>query len=340
MNADHPPLATYILFTYNQRDYIESALKSAFSQTYSPLEIIISDDASTDGTAELILNTAESYQGPHKIIVQINESNLGIGRHVNQAVGMSQGEFLVFAAGDDISHADRVRRIMAARERIHPHPSAIFSHARELERSGHLGRLVETLVADSSASPLDLIGHYGHKKLLALGATGSYSPELIFKFEPLLDDLEVEDIPLAIRASLLNGIHYITEELVQYRINTSVWLPPKIANEGFNRHRDRLIRRITADTGVAKQILRDVSKSNQIQLIQESTIRFLQAYSLYRCANNLPINWLTFILHSFSKSNWKRVLPISFLFRYPTAHRLIFATVTAFKKLCKQLYPR
>jgi len=45
---------SFLILTYNQVDFVENALSGAFSQTYSPLEIVISDDASTDGTREKI----------------------------------------------------------------------------------------------------------------------------------------------------------------------------------------------------------------------------------------------------------------------------------------------
>ena len=42
------PLVTFALFAYNQEQYIREAVEGAFSQTYEPLEIILSDDCSSD----------------------------------------------------------------------------------------------------------------------------------------------------------------------------------------------------------------------------------------------------------------------------------------------------
>ncbi len=49
------PLITVLLTTYNTEDYVREALQSAFGQTWSPLEILISDDCSTDRTAHIIV---------------------------------------------------------------------------------------------------------------------------------------------------------------------------------------------------------------------------------------------------------------------------------------------
>lgn len=84
--TDDRPLVTFALFAYNQEKYIREAISGAFSQTYSPLEIIMSDDNSLDSTYEIMREEARAYQGPHKIILNRNSSNLGIAYHVNKNV--------------------------------------------------------------------------------------------------------------------------------------------------------------------------------------------------------------------------------------------------------------
>lgn len=102
------PLVSFCLFTYNQEHFIEEAVKGAFSQTYSPLEIIISDDGSTDKTVEIVENIIKNYKGSHKIIFNKNEKNLGIREHCNKVLyDIAQGEILLLAAGDDISLPER-----------------------------------------------------------------------------------------------------------------------------------------------------------------------------------------------------------------------------------------
>jgi len=46
------PLVTFALVAYNQEQYIREAVEGAFAQTYEPLEIILSDDCSSDRTVE------------------------------------------------------------------------------------------------------------------------------------------------------------------------------------------------------------------------------------------------------------------------------------------------
>jgi len=102
------PLVTFALFAYNQEQYIREAVEGAFSQTYSPLEIILSDDCSSDRTFEIMREMAAAYEGPHEVRVRRNIENCGVGLHVSTVLAGSNGEYIAFAAGDDISVDDRI----------------------------------------------------------------------------------------------------------------------------------------------------------------------------------------------------------------------------------------
>lgn len=102
------PLVSMVVLAYNQERFIREAVSGAFSQNYSPLEIVLSDDCSTDGTYEIIREMASVYNGPHKIVVNRNEKNLGIAMHFNKVMELASGEIIAVAAGDDISLGSRI----------------------------------------------------------------------------------------------------------------------------------------------------------------------------------------------------------------------------------------
>ena len=102
------PLVTVALFAYNQEDYIVDAVRSVLAQDYSPLQIIISDDCSTDATFSKAEKLVSNYDGPHRVLLNRNEKNLGVGGHVNKIMEVAEGELIVAAGGDDISVSDRV----------------------------------------------------------------------------------------------------------------------------------------------------------------------------------------------------------------------------------------
>lgn len=106
----HAPLVSFALFAYNQEKFIREAVEGAFSQTYEPLEIILSDDCSTDGTFAIMQEMAAAYRGPHHVRAVQTPQNLGVAQHVLLRGREAAGEIVVVAAGDDISLPERAAR--------------------------------------------------------------------------------------------------------------------------------------------------------------------------------------------------------------------------------------
>lgn len=89
MNEEYAPLVSIILPTYNGEKYVRDTIQSLVSQTYKNIELVISDDGSTDSTADIIQEYAEKYPF---IKVNISPKNLGIAANYNLAVRMATGE--------------------------------------------------------------------------------------------------------------------------------------------------------------------------------------------------------------------------------------------------------
>lgn len=92
-----PPLVSIQITTYNQQQYIARAIQSALAQTYSPLEIVVVDDASTDGTAAVILELNDPR-------LRYIKNEVNIGRVANYRKALYQcitGQYVVNLDGDD-----------------------------------------------------------------------------------------------------------------------------------------------------------------------------------------------------------------------------------------------
>ena len=105
---------TLCIFSYNQENFIRDAVESAFAQQFSPLEIIFSDDCSTDRTFSIIEEMAAAYIGPHLVRLRREPVNVGTVQHVINAARAAKGDLMVVAAGDDVSYPDRVATLYAA----------------------------------------------------------------------------------------------------------------------------------------------------------------------------------------------------------------------------------
>ena len=89
--------------TYNQRNYIRDALDGFLMQiTEFPYEILIHDDASTDGTTEIVKEYAERYPKIIKLIIQ-NENQYSKGKAISESFQFprAQGKYIAFCEGDD-----------------------------------------------------------------------------------------------------------------------------------------------------------------------------------------------------------------------------------------------
>lgn len=93
------PLVSIFIPVYNSSKYVDEAIRSAQNQTYKNLEIVVSDDASTDGSAEKLKELASKDS---RIKLFIQEKNLGITKNCNFLLKQCYGEYICFTAGDDV----------------------------------------------------------------------------------------------------------------------------------------------------------------------------------------------------------------------------------------------
>lgn len=98
-------ISVYIT-SFNQKDYLKEAIESVLKQTLLPDEILILDDASQDGSKELIVHYANKY--PNLIRYHFNEINLGITKTRNIALSMVTGDYITWLDGDDVYLPEKI----------------------------------------------------------------------------------------------------------------------------------------------------------------------------------------------------------------------------------------
>lgn len=217
------PLVSFVLFSYNQDKYIEEAIEGALNQSYEPMEIIISDDCSSDKTFELIEHKVSNSR--KKIIINRNDHNLGIARHFNKLMMMASGELVVVAAGDDISLPNRAQRLVEKWEEGGRKADIVFSSRFDLDQTGaqNLNRSERFVVGMDAESVAMGRGQ-------ARGCTCSYSKRMINMYDPLSQNIIYEDSVTNLRAAMAGGHAYVDEPLVIYRTDTSNWMGRKDNN--------------------------------------------------------------------------------------------------------------
>lgn len=293
------PRISVLLLACNQQATAHAAAQSVLAQQCEPLEIVLSDDASTDDTFGVLKAAVAAYRGPHRVRALRSAVNLGIGAHYNALVAETQGELLVTAAGDDISLPRRVQRLAQAWDATGGRADLVGSHYIDMMPDGSLGDVVVT----DDLARLSL-ADWCRARPFSLGATHAFTRRMMERFGPFVDDLWYEDPVMALRAFLAGGGVTVPEALVCYRRGgTSRW--PRVASgDELVRWVRTQNRRVLAEI---EQFTRDARLGGaeaQVVAAMAPTLareRYLEAmldaagaaqrFAALRAARNLPLGW-------------------------------------------------
>lgn len=210
------PLVTFVLFAYNQEKYIRKAIEGVFAQTYEQLEIILSDDCSTDRTFEIMEEMAAGYQGPHRVRSIKNDTNLGVARHVIKRGREARGEIVVVAAGDDISIPMRTAKLILPMLRS-PQVFATDSLVDIVDEVGNIVSLNAMRPLHLKAPRLFLIGAEGHGEPLQ-GCAAAYRKEVFDLPLPSLEMSFAEDLLLSFYIRICgHKTVRVNQSLLKYR---------------------------------------------------------------------------------------------------------------------------
>lgn len=221
-----PPTVTFALLTYNQRDYVIEAIKGAIAQDYSNLEIIVSDDCSTDGTFALIKSFAKSYKGPHTLRINQTSENKCILGHFFDVVDLANGRLLILAAGDDISYPNRVRETVSAW--ANEAAVGLFSNYDLMDQGGSI--LEKNFSPNAKSKAIDRI--FGNPLNYGMhGASSAYDLDFVKSLPRPAGRLYFEDTFMTFMI-ILHGktISKINKPLVGYRSHSA-----SLSNSHFSR---------------------------------------------------------------------------------------------------------
>lgn len=300
------PSVTIFLFAYNQSKYIRAACDSVLAQDYSPLQIVFSDDCSTDDTFEIMSEIASNYQGIHEIRLNRNPQNLGLIRHVNLSHQLTTTDLLVAAAGDDISEPSRVTEIVKAYRRAENKPFSIHSNITPINKDGNK--------IDFFLEPTKDYGTENLPKIslmmgLVIGATHAWSRDTFDKFGDIKELDSYEDLIIAFRSALLGGVIHIDQNLVRYRVGSG------ISTISLNRKKNKkemsaqYIKSLKLQAAVLTQRKFDCQKIGRNELvfnIEKQLQNVNIALNIYKPATSI---WLIF-LESIGSGDFLKALKI------------------------------
>lgn len=103
MTDESSPLVSVVMITFNHSAYIERAVQSIISQCVSfPIEVIVGEDCSSDGTREILIRLREEYSG--RVRLFLNAQNFGACMNLIRCELAAKGKYIAYCEGDDYWH--------------------------------------------------------------------------------------------------------------------------------------------------------------------------------------------------------------------------------------------
>ena len=139
------PLVSVIIAAYNTAQYVGEAIESALAQTYSPVEVIVVDDGSTDNTRDVLAAYGDR-------IIMLQQKNSGAAAARNTGLKAAHGEFMAVLDSDDVWTPDKLKRQMKLIEHC-PELDLVFTKGRVMD---HEGKDLSIVLPDSIPETLPL----------------------------------------------------------------------------------------------------------------------------------------------------------------------------------------
>ena len=319
------PLVSIVVPSYNAERFLGEALGSVRAQSYTHLEIIVCDDASTDRTPEIAQGT-----GDPRVRYLRNDSTLGGYGAMNRGVRESRGELVAIYHADDVYDPTIVEREVAIL-RASPGMGAVFCLDRFIDESG---REYDRLVLPPSLADVRVFdAAVLAENLLRYKNTFLRTPSVMFRrsaFDAVGGyDQErfgiAADLDMWVRLSLDHSIGLIPEHLMGYRHYAAQWskqyermrTEPEIFFAVMDRHLSR--------PGVRAMVSDDALTCYRVWRVQDEAERAANAYVLgdrRRAVALLNMSLVRPLLRSSRRGQVTRVLALRTLVRAAAASGL------------------
>ncbi|MFT3896972.1 MAG: glycosyltransferase [Thermomonas sp.] len=203
------PRISVCVVTYNQRNLIETCLRSILDQQVdADVQVLVGDDASTDGTSEVVRTLAIEYGSRLKHFLR--ESNFGAAANMCDLLASADGEFVARVDGDDYWLPGKLQRQLSFME-AHPECGAVYTNAILVDEGGaEMG-----VFNDIEDERIELAA------LLRRGNALNNS-SVLFRIESIAGWLVIDQIDYQVHLwqARRGWLGHIREPLTAYRVNT------------------------------------------------------------------------------------------------------------------------
>ncbi len=135
-SASDKPLVSICIPSYNCSEFITESIKSVFNQSYENIELIITEDGSTDNSIEVINAALSQKPENFPVTFKILQQNTGIAENYNLLLTLAKGKYVKILPGDDYIFPDCIAKKVAVFEQYQDELALVFSSRYVITRSG------------------------------------------------------------------------------------------------------------------------------------------------------------------------------------------------------------
>jgi glucosyltransferase len=219
-------LVSVVICTYNRKDYLADCIESVLNQQRNfPIEILIGDDVSTDGTREMLLDYQKKY--PEIVFPILHTMNLGIGKNWATVMKQVRGKYVALCDDDDYWHnTEKLQKQVDILE-ANAHIGLVHTDYRTLDINS--GKILEKKV--QNASEQNLLQKLFKGQYFLLTSSCVFRNELIQKYVSLNDYIKynfpIQDWNTWMLIANYTEFFHMPVSTVTYRISSDSMSRPK-----------------------------------------------------------------------------------------------------------------
>jgi len=210
------PTVSVAIKSYNHAEYVHETIASVLAQSFQDFEIVVTDDASTDGTADVIARFTDP-----RIHLERFERNRGISAAMNATTARARGEFVAILNSDDFALPGRLQTQVAFL-RANPGIAAVFGRPRVVGEDGEPAGGYEGMFTNpfpgGSAPRQAWLRHFFFHGNCLCAPTAMFRRSALEtgRYDPRLTNLQ--DFDRWIQLLEHHEIHVLSDELTAFRI--------------------------------------------------------------------------------------------------------------------------
>lgn len=203
-----------LMTTYNTEiKYLKEQIDSILNQTYKNINLIISDDNSTNKEVQEVLKKYKEQD--NRITLYIQENNLGYNKNFEFVLKRAKSEYLMFSDHDDIWYPEKVKKTLEKLKE--KNVDMVYCNCNQINENGECIR--DNYFKYKNVPLIEGKSHLAISRCIGIGCSQMITKEVRNRMIPFTDKVIAHDWLASFIANELKGMTYLEEPLFGYRLH-------------------------------------------------------------------------------------------------------------------------